>query len=45
MPWPTVDPIIFALPIAIVVTIIVTYLTKPPEKEVVDKIFEGVGGK
>ena len=45
MPWPTVDPIIMALPIAIVVTVIVTYLTKPPEKEVVDKIFEGVGGK
>jgi solute:Na+ symporter, SSS family len=45
MPWPTVDPIIIALPIAIVATIIVTYLTKPPESEVVDKIFEGVGGK
>ncbi len=45
MPWPTVDPIVIALPIAIIATIVVTYLTKPPEKEFLDKIFNGVGGK
>ncbi len=42
-PWPTVDPIIIALPVAIIATIAVTYLTKPPEKEFLDKIFNGVG--
>ncbi len=45
MPWPTVDPIVIALPIAIIATIVVTYLTKPPEKEFLDKIFNGVGDK
>jgi SSS family solute:Na+ symporter len=45
LPWPTVDPIIIALPIAIIATIVVTYLTKPPEKEFLDKIFKEVGGK
>jgi SSS family solute:Na+ symporter len=41
-PWPTVDPLVIALPVAIVATILVTYLTKPPEKEFLDKCFEGV---
>jgi len=45
LPWPTVDPIIIALPIAVIATIVVTYLTKPPEQEFLDKIFKGVGGK
>jgi len=44
-PWPTVDPIIIALPVAVIATIVVTYLTKPPEKEFLDKIFKGVGNK
>ncbi len=45
MPWPTVDPIVISLPIAAIATILVTYMTKPPEKEFVDKIFAGVDGK
>jgi len=45
LPWPTVDPIIIALPVAVIATIVVTYLTKPPENEFLDKIFKGVGGK
>ncbi len=36
LPWPTVDPIIIALPIAIIATIVVTYLTKPPENVFLD---------
>jgi SSS family solute:Na+ symporter len=44
MPWPLVDPIIIALPIAVIATIVVTLLTKPPEKEFVDRVFKGVGG-
>ncbi len=41
-PWPTVDSIVIALPIAFVITVIVSLLTKPPEKEHLDKIFKGV---
>lgn len=43
VPWPTVDPMIIALPVAVVVTIVVSLLTKPPEKEFIDKCFQGVG--
>ncbi len=43
LPWPTVDPMIIALPVAVVVTIVVSLLTKPPEKEFLDRVFEGVG--
>ena len=41
-PWPSVDSIVIALPIAFVVTIIVSYLTKPQAKEQIDKIFRGI---
>jgi solute:Na+ symporter, SSS family len=41
-PWPTVDSIVIALPIALVITIIVSLLTKPQPKEQLDKIFKGV---
>lgn len=43
LPWPTVDPMVIALPIAIIATIVVSLLTKPPEKEFLDKCFEGMG--
>jgi SSS family solute:Na+ symporter len=33
---------IMALPVAIIATIVVSYLTKPPEKEFLDRCFEGV---
>lgn len=39
MPWPVVDPIVVALPLAFVVTVLVSLLTKPPEKEVLDSCF------
>jgi solute:Na+ symporter, SSS family len=42
LPWPTVDPIIIALPIAFVVTVVVSLLTKKPSKEHMEKCFEGV---
>ncbi|BDZ71899.1 sodium:solute symporter family protein [Methanobacterium petrolearium] len=42
VPWPTVDPMIIALPVAVVMTIVVTLLTKPPEKEFLDKCFNGI---
>jgi len=42
VPWPTVDPIVIALPVAFVVTIVVSLLTKKPSKEHMEKCFEGV---
>lgn len=42
VPWPTVDPMIMALPVAIIVTIVVSLLTKPPEPEFIEKCFEGI---
>jgi len=42
LPWPTVDPIVVALPIALVVTVVVSLLTKKFNKEHMDKCFEGV---
>lgn len=41
-PWPTVDSIVIALPIAFVLTVVVSLLTKPPSKEHMDKCFQGV---
>jgi len=42
MPWPTVDPIVIAVPIALILTVVVSLITKAPEKEHVDKCFDGV---
>ncbi|MGF7118043.1 sodium:solute symporter family protein [Methanobacterium oryzae] len=41
-PWPTVDPIIIALPLAVIMTIVVSLITKPPAKEHIDKCFNGI---
>jgi SSS family solute:Na+ symporter len=41
-PWPTVDPIVVALPIALIITIVVSLLTKAPEKEHIEKCFKGI---
>ncbi|AEG18615.1 sodium:solute symporter family protein [Methanobacterium paludis] len=42
MPWPVIDPIVVALPLAFVVTIVVSLLTKPAEDEVLDSSFEKI---
>jgi len=42
MPWPVVDPIVIALPIAFLVTIAVSLVTKPPEEKHLDVCFKGV---
>lgn len=42
MPWPTVDSIVIALPIAFILTVVVSLLTQPQPKEQLDKIFKGV---
>jgi SSS family solute:Na+ symporter len=41
-PWPTVDSIVIALPIAFVITVVVSLLTKPPSEEHIEKCFSGV---
>lgn len=41
-PWPTVDSIVIALPIAFILTVVVSLLTKPPEKELLEETFKGV---
>jgi SSS family solute:Na+ symporter len=41
-PWPVVDPIVIALPLAIIAVIAVSMLTQPPGKEHVKKCFKGI---
>jgi SSS family solute:Na+ symporter len=40
--WQFLDPLIVALPVAVLVTIAASYMTKPPEQEHLDKCFEGI---
>ncbi len=40
MPWPVVDPIIIALPIAVIALVAVSLLTKAPDKKLLDKAFK-----
>jgi len=42
MPWPVVDPIVIALPLALIVTVVVSLLTQPPKKDHIEKAFKGV---
>lgn len=42
MPWPVVDPIVVALPLAFLVTIIVSLMTKPMDDKHLDMCFHGV---
>lgn len=43
MPWPVVDPIIVALPLAFLVTVLVSLMTQPPSKKHLEDCFKGVG--
>lgn len=43
MPWPVVDPIVVALPLAFVATVAVSLATRPPAAEHVERCFEGIG--
>lgn len=45
MPWPVVDPIVVALPLAFIVTIVVSLLTKPPAEEVLERCFGETSSK
>lgn len=43
MPWPTVDPLVIGVPLAFILTIVVSLLTPAPSKELLDKVFKGMG--
>jgi len=42
MPWPTVDPLIVGVPLAFILTIAVSLLTKAPDKEFLEETFKEV---
>ena len=44
-PWPFIDVMLIAVPISAIFTIIVSLITKPPAKKVVDKAFENIDKK
>jgi solute:Na+ symporter, SSS family len=43
MPWPAIDPIVTGVPLAFLITIVVSLLTKPPSNELIEKSFKDVG--
>ena len=42
MPWPVVDPILVALPLAILATVAVSLMTKRPNDKHMEKCFKGI---
>jgi len=42
MPWPVVDPMVVAFPLAILATIVVSLMTKPPSQEHLNECFKGI---
>lgn len=42
MPWPVVDPLVVAFPLAILATIVVSLMTKPPSQEHLNECFKGI---
>ncbi|OPX80038.1 MAG: sodium/panthothenate symporter [Methanosaeta sp. PtaB.Bin039] len=42
MPWPVVDPMLIALPISLVLTVLVSLITRPPPERHLDLCFRGM---
>ena len=42
MPWPTVDPLIIGVPMVFILTIVVSLLTPPPGKKIMERAFKDV---
>jgi len=42
IPWPTIDPLIIAVPISFIFTVVVSLLTKPMAKEHIEHCYEGI---
>jgi SSS family solute:Na+ symporter len=41
-PWSLVDPLVIAVPVAMIITVLVSLITEPPSKEHIDKCFKGL---
>jgi SSS family solute:Na+ symporter len=41
-PWSLVDPLVIAVPVAMIITVLVSLITVPPSKEHIDKCFKGL---
>ena len=41
-PWSLVDPLVIAVPVAMIITVLVSLITLPPSKEHIDKCFKGL---
>ena len=39
-PWPVVDPFVYALPLSVIVLVLVTLMTRPPEQKHIDRLFK-----
>ena len=42
MPWYSIDVMIFAIPVSIIFTVVVSLLTKPMDKKILDRSFKGL---
>ncbi|MDD1741293.1 MAG: sodium:solute symporter family protein, partial [Methanothrix sp.] len=42
MPWPVVDPILVALPLALIATLAVSLITRRPEERHLNDCFKGI---
>ncbi len=41
--WPSVDPLVFSLPISTFFTVVVSLLTRKEDSELIEKAFDGIG--
>jgi len=41
--WSVIDPIVLAVPISLIFTVVVTLLTKPMDKDHIEKCYDGIG--
>ena len=39
-PWPVVDPFVYALPLSVIMLVLVTLMTRPPEQKHIDRLFK-----
>jgi len=44
MPWPFVDPILVAVPVSMIITVLVSLLTEKLDDDHLKECFKGVGG-
>lgn len=44
-PWPSIDVMLIAVPVSLILTVVVSLLTKPPAQEVIDKAFSNIDTK